>query len=337
MEEEMRTTLFTLMVLLVLAAGSIAQEGEPNDEVVLELYDIKDLTMQITDYPPIGVDLDEGTLYMDEVEHESTSPEELVARIKKNIASETWGSDNCTIEVKPNEQLLIRHFPDVQKQIQEFLREIRRERGRMVKMEARCILIPFEERAQLMKDIGAVVRRTSTGNAGWQSILNAERLETLLKAVSDEGYRTSTAPTLTAFHRQRSNISVLTQQSIITDYEEEPETGILDPVIEVISEGTVIDLRATLSEDNRLIRIQGALHSARLLGMETFDWGRSIEGDHLQIAVPQLDAREVAFDVTLRDGLTVLIPGPVQVGEDGGKMAPIWLLTPTVIQLDEDE
>lgn len=74
----------------------------------------------------------------------------------------------------------------------------------------------------------------------------------------DERLTLLSAPRLTAFNTQRSNVMILQQRSYIKDYNVELASGIraYDPVIGTLQEGMVLDIRPIISYDKRYVTVE---------------------------------------------------------------------------------
>jgi hypothetical protein len=74
--------------------------------------------------------------------------------------------------------------------------------------------------------------------------------------------REMTAPAVTVFNTQRANLSSVTQISYVQDFDVEvaQTSFIADPVIGVIQEGVVLDVRPTVSNDRQYITLEHPGH-----------------------------------------------------------------------------
>ncbi len=126
---------------------------------VLELHDIRDILVKIQDFPGPKVELTSpsgggtpltgATFSLEEPKQSSVSQEQIVDLIKENIAPGTWEGE-YTIEMTPNQQLLVNHTSKTHKELREFLQRLRSYTGTMVAITAR-FLASFDD---FLDDVG---------------------------------------------------------------------------------------------------------------------------------------------------------------------------------------
>lgn len=116
-------------------------------------------------------------------------------------------------------------------------------------------------------------------------------------------------PNITLFNGQQAHLVDISQQAYIADYDVSGEQ--YDPVVSVISYGTVLDVRAIASADRKYITLTLRPTSARLIGFEEFeiDGGVYFSGINYPIRVPQLSYESVETTVTIPDGGSILLAG----------------------------
>ena len=116
---------------------------------VLELHDVRDIMVQIQDFPGPKVELvgpDSGGDAVSGAIFDIGGPgetklgeEEIVELIQENIEPESWDEGDYSITMTPNNQLLVHHTPTTQKKIREFLSRFRSYTGTMVSITARFV------------------------------------------------------------------------------------------------------------------------------------------------------------------------------------------------------
>jgi hypothetical protein len=99
------------------------------------------------------------------------------------------------------------------------------------------------------------------------------------------------APRLTMYDGQRSNISVISQKSYIRTYEGD------DPIVGTVHAGLVLDVRPIISRDGKYVTFE-----MRCVQAELADPIGSLETSAGPIGVPMVLKRETAFTVTVKDG-----------------------------------
>jgi len=144
------------------------------------------------------------------------------------------------------------------------------------------------------------------------TMLDRTQLEVVLRAVEkNERATLVTAPRLTAFNGQRANVTILNQQSYISDFDVEiaQASQIGDPIVQVIRDGTILDLRPVVSSDRRFITMELRPTIAVLTRpIATFQTTLA-NGPPVTIQLPELQVQRVRTTVTVPDGGTLLLGG----------------------------
>ncbi|MBI2922527.1 MAG: hypothetical protein HYY18_15860 [Planctomycetes bacterium] len=132
-------------------------------ETVLELYDVQDLTIKITNFkaPEISLETagaaDEGPIGIGtsggEEEGTAIPGDDLKLLISQNISPGTWDTPPNSIEYQ-NGILIVRHTPAVQGQINAFLQRVRESTGLLVTVEARFLTV----QEHFLEDVGVDFR-----------------------------------------------------------------------------------------------------------------------------------------------------------------------------------
>ncbi|MDP6959769.1 MAG: hypothetical protein QF645_13265, partial [Planctomycetota bacterium] len=92
-------------------------------KAVVELHDIRDILVKIQDFPGPNVELSTpgggggaltgATFTLEEPTEAAVGQEQIEELIKENIAPNSWDEGDYTLEVTPNQQLLVNHTPKV--------------------------------------------------------------------------------------------------------------------------------------------------------------------------------------------------------------------------------
>jgi general secretion pathway protein D len=137
-------------------------------------------------------------------------------------------------------------------------------------------------------------------------------------------FREMTAPAVTVFNTQRANLSSVTQISYVQDFDVEvaQTSFIADPVIGVVQEGIVLDVRPTVSNDRKYITLElrptvtdlvtPVATFTTLLGAAvnipgTFIFRPSLNPVTFQL--PEIDMRTAESTVRIPDGGSILLGG----------------------------
>jgi type II secretory pathway component GspD/PulD (secretin)/tetratricopeptide (TPR) repeat protein len=126
-----------------------------------------------------------------------------------------------------------------------------------------------------------------------------------------------TAPRLTVHNTQRGHVSILNEVAYIRDFDTNTATGVAvaDPVVDVIRDGIVLDVRPTISADRRYITLELRPTLAVLLRpIPTFTTSLGV-GTPVAIQTPQLTLQRIRTTVTVPDGGSFVIGGLRQMSE----------------------
>jgi general secretion pathway protein D len=173
----------------------ISSKARIKDAPLLKLYNVRDLTGKLNDFPAQEITLTQtdktgGSLTGVEVGKDEERPattiteEQLMDLIKNNIAKGTWDRENRSIDTRHG-TLIIRQASDVHKQIESLLNDLRKATGLLVTIETRFIQVSddfLEDVGVDWRNLGAVhkggtigdISETSTAPPG----LNASEIGT---------------------------------------------------------------------------------------------------------------------------------------------------------------
>lgn len=142
--------------------------------------------------------------------------------------------------------------------------------------------------------------------------LNDLQLQMVLRAVSkSERVELVTAPRILVFNTGRANLTVLNQVAYVADFDIEIAQGasIADPIIDVVQDGAILDVRPVVSADRRFITLELRPTIAQLTrpirqAVTTLGSTSSVT-----IELPEVDIQRVRTSVPMPDGATVLLGG----------------------------
>jgi len=126
-----------------------------------------------------------------------------------------------------------------------------------------------------------------------------------------------TAPRITVHNTQRGHVSILNEVAYIRDFDTNTATGVAvaDPIVDVIRDGIVLDVRPTISSDRRYITLELRPTLATLLRpIPTFTTSLGV-GTPVAIQTPQLTLQRIRTTVTVPDGGSFVIGGLRQMSE----------------------
>jgi type II secretory pathway component GspD/PulD (secretin) len=152
-----------------------------------------------------------------------------------------------------------------------------------------------------------------TGGLSFQwTYLNDLQLELVLRAV-EKSERTEivSSPRILVSNTGRANLTFLNQVAYVKDFDVEiaQAASIADPIVDIVEEGVILDVRPIVSADRRFITIELRPTIAQLV--------RPIEEvvttlgsqNSVTIQLPELNLRKARTSIPMPDGATVLLGG----------------------------
>ncbi len=370
-------------------------------DVYLELYNVRDLTTPIIDYPGEEIVLEgsSGFESFDDSFEELEEPEpaiaadRLVQLIQDNIATDSW-EPPTSIESREG-VLVIMQTREVHRMIREMLDDLRGSQGLLVHIEARFLTVednfledvgvdfrglgddtggggtPGKGTNEPLDDIlvgtpavpegggtdnssgifyndgqdGDVRGRVEnlidetlgedgvmTGSGGFTgqfTYLDDTELEAILRAVQkSERINAINAPTLLIANNERASISVINQVSYIKDFDVEiaQAAQIADPIVDVISDGVILDVRPVVSADRRFVTLELRPTVSQLeRPIPERDVSFAI-GNAGRLQLPRLEVQRVRTTVTVPDGGTLLLGG-LKIAEERNTKSGVPILS----------
>lgn len=154
-----------------------------------------------------------------------------------------------------------------------------------------------------------------TGSGGFSlqyAYLDDTQLEVILRAVQKyERVNTVTAPSITVYNTQRANLQVIRSVAYIKDFNVEiAQAAVIgDPIVDVVKEGVVLDVRPIVSSDRRFITLELRPTVATLVRpIRTFSTTLGV-GTAVTFEVPELRKESLRTTVVMPDGGTLLLGG----------------------------
>jgi hypothetical protein len=181
--------------------------------------------------------------------------------------------------------------------------------GSLVNIAVRIIDVSVGDAAALFG------KHHPTADAAFVILDEAEARALLTRIAQQPGANVISAPRITVYDRQQANVSVLNQISFVQDYDVEQAkdgSSIADPIIGVIQEGIVIDLKPTLSANGTSVSLEftGTFSALRKpIAEKKLSVG---PGPDVTIQLPQIDVGKITATAQVPDGGWVLLGGSVQ-------------------------
>jgi type II secretory pathway component GspD/PulD (secretin)/tetratricopeptide (TPR) repeat protein len=182
-----------------------------------------------------------------------------------------------------------------------------------------------------------------TGSGGLQvqwTYLNDLQLEMILTAVSkSERVELVTAPRILVFNTARSNLAVMNQVAYVQDFDVEiaQAASIADPIISVVEDGVILDVRPVVSADRRFVTLEVRPTVAELQRpIRTFVTSLGASGNAVTIQLPEVEKSMIKTSIPMPDGGTVMLGGmKVHENQDLRSGVPILNKIPLISFLFE--
>ncbi|MBE7493246.1 MAG: hypothetical protein HS108_16005 [Planctomycetes bacterium] len=160
---------------------------------------------------------------------------------------------------------------------------------------------------------------TNLGGMSFQlAFVDNPEVNAILRAVRKRERATLlTAPRITVHNTQRAHVSILNEIAYIRDFDVSTATGVAvaDPIVDIIRDGIVLDVRPTISADRRYVTLELRPTLAVLLRpIPTFLTSLGV-GTPVAIQTPQLSLQRIRTTVTVPDGGSFVIGGLRKMSE----------------------
>lgn len=154
---------------------------------------------------------------------------------------------------------------------------------------------------------------TGSGGLSFQwTYLNDLQMQMILRAVSkSERIDLVTAPKVLVFNTARANIAVMNQVAYVQDFDVEiaQAASIADPIVDVVQDGVVLDVRPVVSADRRFIMME-LRPTVAVLQRPIAQLATTLGSQNtVTIQLPELDIQRVRTTVPMPDGGTVMLGG----------------------------
>lgn len=165
-----------------------------------------------------------------------------------------------------------------------------------------------------LQDFPLSSRLLNRGGVGIQyRILLEQEVNAVLRMVRKSEKATQlTAPRVTAFNGQRAHVLVAEQRAYVQDFDVEIAQGAssFDPVINVVQDGLVLDVRPIISNDRKYVTLEVRPTLARLRDLRLFDItpATTLVADQF-IQLPLLELQRAQTTVRMPDRGTLLLAG----------------------------
>lgn len=154
---------------------------------------------------------------------------------------------------------------------------------------------------------------TGSGGMSFQwTYLNDIQLEMILRAVSkSERVELVTSPRISVHNTARGNLSVVNHVAYVQDFNVEiaQAASIADPIVNVVQDGVVLDVRPVISADRRFITLELRPTVAQLQRPIREVVTTLGSQNSVTIQLPEVEYQRVRTSIPMPDGGTVLLGG----------------------------
>jgi bla regulator protein BlaR1 len=266
------------------------------------VYDISDLLVDVPDFqnaPTLAGMSTTQPSPADEWNKPMTLPEKIQAIIKlvqETVDPNSW-KEYATIR-EHAKQLIVYQTAENQQVMSSLLIKLRESRGIEITVEARFIQVDTER----MK----VPVNTC--------FLDDDQVTALLKTAESTAQSSElSAPRLTLFNGQRAWVGFMNETPYVSDLTAvRGKDGKVSyqPVISKVTDGTVLDVQATVSVDRHYVTITVRPQLSSLLELRSEKWKGSLPGEKdLFVQVPMVKASSLATTCSIPNGGTLLLGG----------------------------
>lgn len=342
-------SLLAVVAVSALAAPSGAPQDDPFET---RIYNVEALTKVAQDDPGLSLsqcqDSIGSAVAVDEGRFGQISPHDLVALLQSHVAGGTWGNEKAKIEFTEG-TLVVTNLRSVHEKVRQHLAYWRRFFGRVFVMDVALVAV----------DPPLLAKIRAEGNPDRPLALSPEQARQVLQAAR-EGKSGELLKTcrITAQPGQRVNLQDATRMAYIRDYDVQISTacGTLDPIVDVFSTGTSIDVRPNIDPFGGVITLEVRAEYVEPVGMEdrTLKLARDstpLDPGHLgvngvavapkgkpvvqcveaRIQLPRATVHRVRTTLAVKDRETAVVASPMRGGRN-----LLFLMTPCAAPIDEE-
>jgi hypothetical protein len=261
--------------------------------------------------------------------------QDLVTAIQRAVDPSSWSDGRGSLR-EAQGHLVITQTRANHDALLALLQSRRSARGVQVVVEVRFITSPALEK-ELARD--PVARGDGGGGASdelWPQLLDDAAVQRILRTAQREKQSTLiTAPRLTLFDGQRAYATVSRQVAYVADVRLNAAGTDVEPLIDLVSTGIVIDLRAAVSDDRRFATLTLRPQLASLVDLVPSTRPEKLVGKPVTVQIPYVEKTSADTTVTIPDGKTALYRLRSRV-EPPMKNAPrpktqLMLVTPRIV------
>lgn len=327
---------------------TISTADDLSKNVIVRVYDIRDLIVAIPDFDPKQDPKDD--VAAPKIRPPATQPadaqsaskydgkkvpsrneivESIVKLIEDTVATDSWKSNGGSVGAlrELQGQLIVTQTPENHREIVILLEQLRESRGIQVNVEARFISCDEQVVKTLMTEWRKKARATNRllkatgpatqpadGDSSSDTIYldDAQVQQFLHDAENTAGATIVAAPRITLFNGQRAYVRVGTSRAYTRDYTTVRTANgdtRYDPVVATAEAGLLMDVQATASADRHDVTLTLRPRISALTGMTHTPWPGRPAGSNLVVDEPRIRTSELETTASIPDHGTLLLGG----------------------------
>ncbi|MFT5290902.1 MAG: tetratricopeptide (TPR) repeat protein [Planctomycetota bacterium] len=187
----------------------------------------------------------------------------------------------------------------------------------------------FKGRSEFLfgSDLGSVLSNIGGLTAQW-TFLNDLQVSAVLHLVEkSQNIELVNDQVLSVHNTQRAYVSAINQQAYVQDFDVEVAQfqAVADPVINVLNEGIVLDVRPTINHNRRYITLEVQPTVARVVNLTDFTTTLAGQTAGVTFQLPELEVQSVFTTVIVPDGGSILMGGLTRIRNSERRAEVPWL------------
>lgn len=219
---------------------------------------------------------------------------DLVALVSTHVAPDTWTADHL-LEPSSAGRLLAKNTAEAMAQLDRFLADLARPIASSVSVEARFLSVDARALAALSADLGPLA-------ADSPFLTDDQAAKLMARAQAEDGVREVGVASAYGMAGSRFSLSSLRATAYVQDYDVEvaAKSKIGDPVVGVLTVGTVLDVRPQVSPDGARVLVDfRPVHAVAAGSVDTLD---THTGDVGKLQLPSVRSHGTRTSLLLDSG-----------------------------------
>jgi beta-lactamase regulating signal transducer with metallopeptidase domain len=334
-------SLFAILLIFVIGCTTLCGANQnttaptaDSNEIVTQVYDVTDV-IHYMDFTAPNFGTSDGGQFVP-VNRSPTATQELTNTIEQQVDPHSWKDRGGSIGSISADKFLftITQTQANQQEIMRLLTQLHQRKFPQIQISSQFISGTSVFRA-LQHESGRW--NDDRGAAIWSQVLSDNQVNRIVELSKDDKTTTLTAPRITLFNGQRSYVAVATETSYVADFVQKPD-GKVDPVVQIVQSGVVLDCRPMVSKDGQTITLDFRPKLSRLIALKNVPWPKTPAKQIIQVPTVSITSCDQSF--TIANSQTValrLVPKITTPGEAATDDSPILVLVRAkIIQTAEE-